>query len=1292
MNNQTNINFDFIFNKLDEAWSCLQLLDQRRLAAGRQRLEEMIRKNEVNKHPEAIRNFLRKLDNALKRCLGPHTEKMRILYPEDLPITQHKDELLKAIKENQIIIVCGATGSGKTTQLPKIALEANLGRLGRIGCTQPRRLAATALSQRLAAETGTVSGEEVGCKIRFDDQTSNSTVVKFMTDGILLAETRSDRDLLQYECIILDEVHERSLNIDFLLGYMKLLTTRRKDLKLIISSATMEADRLSEFFNNAPIIEIPGTLYPITDEYLPIANDMELPEAVARALEMILEIGDNGDVLVFLPGEHEIKETLEYLESQKYKRVEILPLFGRLSSNEQNKIFKRSTQKRVILATNVAETSVTIPGIRYVIDSGLVRLNRFNPKSGIQELRIEQVSQASARQRRGRCGRLSDGLCIHLYSEEDLQQAPPYTAPEIQRSSLAGVILQMAALHLPKIETFPFLDPPRPALIKEGIRTLNDLEALESESNFLTPLGKRLSTIPLDPGLGKMMITSQKYNLSALMAVITGFLSIPDPRERPMEQSKAAEEAHRKMGSELSDYLGIIHMWSKIEEAQSISNTALRNFCKKNFLSFKRVREWKNLYSDLLEEFPETTPVGTLPETALKNSDQLHKIILGGMPRHFAVYDQETKLYTDLGGKKFTIFPGSGLARRKNPPRWLMFFTLMETSRVFGRCVGEVEAIWLHEVAPQLCKAVYDNIHYDDESGFVYSRERLTAGSLIIHPGRRRHYGDINPIEARKIFIQEALVTGIASLYKCKWLTSWRHTFERITRLEKCLRSPGCLLDENAVFEHFDKVLPANCNSITAVKKDFFATKRNYAPKIEDVVSNPSLLAKEEDFPETIDKYKVVYRFEPGENSDGATLFIPEEELNLLDCNRPDYLVPGLLEVKVEHMLRSLPKAIRREISPIAECANLFCKLFKDGDIFILRPLEDALVEYLANEYDVEVERDAFDNLDFPEFLILKLALLNPTGRIVKVLREYPNRKDLNTRLASNASGITCHNAKPSDRWPTGDDEMPEIIKIANANNRTSYQALAVENALVGTALFLSLDDAKLSHFNGVMQLAKIQYNIQMKYWKNRFKLNQRTQLTFFASYSDWKENFLDYALYQVLPTDPWDIRSKIEFEYAFDKAFEEIGTSLDNECVTFDSLMDTYDKIRQLLKRLPDFSFSKEDIKQELDFFFRPNFLATPQVVSEYPRYLKSLLLRTERAVNGGAGRDENKGDEIWPYVERFRAAILNEKTFIKSGPLQDYFLLLEEARINVFTPEYRPKRKASAKVLEKAWQELRL
>ncbi len=782
-------------HEIAEKWPLLRFSDARRLNREWHELKKAAATPGVLARLDRFYNaFIQASERSLKNV----ADNLHYEFPEELPITAKVPELIEQLRSHQVLIVSGSTGSGKTTQLPKVALAAGLGRSGRIGCTQPRRLAASSLAARVAGEVGCEFGEEVGYQVRFNRHTSENTVIKFLTDGILLTEIRTDPELLQYECLILDEVHERTVNIDFLLGYLKRLLKKRRNLKVIISSATLAAERMSEFFDNAPVITVEGRLFPIVDEYLVPGEDEETPEAVARGVEWLNELDPRGDILVFLPGEREIRETADILNGRRYRYTEILPLFSQLGQADQERIFRPGRERRIILATNVAETSLTIPRIHFVIDSGLVRLSRYNPRTRIQELGVEFVSQASAGQRRGRCGRLQDGVCLHLYSEDDLKRSAEYTDPEILRSSLAGVILQLAELGLPPLEQLELPDPPPPGLLREGRKTLSDLGAFDKHSK-ITRLGRQLSQMPIDVHLAKMLVVGAKYKILPEMLALTAFLSIPDPRERPADKQQQADAAHREFTEPNSDYLTILKMYNAVRaNLNSGSGQSLRKFAKSHFLKYQRLREWRNLIEDLTRVCERNILNGKLKyidDYTAVPYDLLHQAVLAGLPRNLAAYDPEKREYYNGEGRTFTIFPGSALSKSKKPYQWLISFALVETSRVFGRVNAEAKPEWLEQVAPELCKKLYDQIHYDPASGFVVARERQTCGRLLIQNGRRKHYAPIDPVAAREIFIRDGLVnaTEVPVPAPGSWVEHYREQRNMLAKLELKVRRPDSI-------------------------------------------------------------------------------------------------------------------------------------------------------------------------------------------------------------------------------------------------------------------------------------------------------------------------------------------------------------------------------------------------------------------------------------------------------------------------------------------------------------------
>ena len=1214
-------------------------------------------------------------------------------FPEELPISKHAEEIAGLLREKRVVIVCGATGSGKTTQLPKIALKAGCGRNGRIGCTQPRRIAASSLCKRVSSELNVAPGGIVGYKVRFDDNTSKDTLIKFMTDGILLAETREDRLLRQYDCIILDEVHERTLNIDFLLGCLKLILQKRSDLRLIVSSATLESSRLSAFFDNAPVVEVEGRMYPVEDVWLPPEEDMDLPESVAEGVRFITELDSSGDILVFLPGEREIRECTDMLRGRGIPAGTLLPLFGRLSSGEQQRVFSPSNQRRIILATNVAETSLTIPGIRYVVDTGLVRLSRYNPRSRIQELRVEHVSRASALQRRGRCGRTRDGVCVHLYSEEVFSESAEFTPPEIQRTSLAGVILQMASLNLPPLGLFPLVDEPASALIREGYRELDDIGAVSGQDHRITKLGRILSSMPVDPQLGKMLLEARHRKVLPEMLVISAFLSIQDPAERPFEKAADADGAHRKFASEKSDFLGILTLWNGVRNVYSDaggSYQAVKRFAKLNYYNYRRLREWENLVDDLNDVLPDRLSVqarNLVFDLERIHYDGLHTSILSGIPRNLSCYDPELKQYSDMTGKKFIMFPGSGMARRKSPPRWLLSFSFMETSRVFSRCNAEAKPEWMEQIAPQLCKKVYDAAEWDQKSGFVYAREKVRAGALLIHPGRRRHYGAVDPVESRKIFIQQGLATGLASA-RGTWLDRFSGGIRKLREYEIRLRRPDMLVQERFLEEWFLEHLPEHINSTADILKDWMAVHKDYAPDIKLLLEEAGGFSPE-DYPEFLrcsgERFRLVYHFDPGEKKDGLHLLIPEDNLNLLDRYLPDYLVPGMLQEKVEVLLRTLPKMQRLRLNPLKEAAELFTLSCKEKTVFTDQPLVDALSDWVEENYEFRPE---FDQEKLPEYLIMKLVILNDQGRVSKILREYPSEPGRSSALGANVSAVKKWSAVQCKDWP---GDFPEQVDISGKSGTIGYPALAAEALTVGIRVFLKQSEAIHSQRSGLVKLFSILQPGLMKQLRSGAKLPGNILMTLFMNYRDWQSDAADNAVLKGFGCPPETIRSEQLFRSALERARGESWGCLEKDLEFLKEIASQYEKILPFYRKLRSDSPTKIEIRAHLDLLFRPGFLRLPEAVVQYPRYLRAIGVRVQRALNS-PGTDSAKGTDLKAWIEKQRLALEMVPSVRTAPGLLNFFLLVEEARINRYAPEIRTLNKTGIPALEKAWDEVRL
>ncbi|WP_377701511.1 ATP-dependent RNA helicase HrpA [Pseudoduganella sp. UC29_71] len=937
-----------------------------------------------------------------------------ITFPEDLPVSGRRAEIAEALMKHQVIIVSGETGSGKTTQLPKICLELGRGRNGIIGHTQPRRIAASSTAKRIAQELGTPLGENVGFKVRFADTLMRGASVKLMTDGILLAETQTDPLLKGYDTIIIDEAHERSLNIDFLLGYLKQLLPRRPDLKVIITSATIDADRFSRHFGTpekpAPVIEVSGRLYAVEVRYRPVERDQvpmgganaanpspqqgkaaaarekrDLMDAVIDGVDEVCRIG-SGDVLVFLPGEREIRDAAEALRKHHPPHVEILPLFARLSVEEQERVFRTSNARRIVLATNVAETSLTVPGIRYVVDAGLARVKRYSYRNKVEQLQVEPIAQSAANQRAGRCGRVADGVCIRLYDEQDFLQRPKFTDPEILRSSLAAVILRMKSLHLADVETFPFIEPPLARAIADGYQLLQELGAVD-EYNQLTPLGRKLAKLPLDPRVGRMILAAHDNASLTEVLIVASALSVQDPRDRPVEHQQAADEAHKKFADEKSEFLSYIKIWRWFENAieHKKTNRQLQENCRSNFLSQVRLREWRDVHSQLLTIVKEQ---GWRMNEAPATYENLHLALLTGLLGNvgFKGEDEPGAGFLGARGIKFHIWPGSNLL--KKPGKWIMAAELVETTRLYARCVAKIEPEWLEKVGGHLLKKSWGEPRWEKRSAQVTASERATLYGLVVYSQRRINYGAFNPVEAREIFIRDALVGGDYDT-RAPFFAHNHKLVKEIENLEHKSRRLDVLVDDELIAAFYDKLIPADVVNGAGFEK-WHKEATAAEPKLlylnrDELMRHEAAGVTTDLFPKTMMaaglEMALTYHFEPGSVRDGVTLAVPLYALNQLSRERCEWLVPGMLKEKVHLLLKSLPQKLRRHCVPLPDYAAKFCERVQAAGAFGRGDLIDAIIADIRKEITIGVLTTDFKPETLPAHHFMNFKVIDEHGR-----------------------------------------------------------------------------------------------------------------------------------------------------------------------------------------------------------------------------------------------------------------------------------------------------------------------
>jgi ATP-dependent helicase HrpA len=1066
----------------------------------------------------------------------------RVQYPPDLPITARKDEIVAAIRDHQVVVIAGETGSGKTTQIPKMCLEAGLGIEAKIGCTQPRRVAALSISQRIAEELNVAWGREVGCKIRFDDRSNNETYIKLMTDGILLAETQGDPLLSEYNALIIDEAHERSLNIDFLLGYLKGLLAKRTDLKLIITSATIDTDAFSRAFGNAPIIEVSGRTYPVDVIYAPFdaaseeSGDVTFIDATVSNVEKLMYETDRGDILIFLPGERDIRETRDLIEGRFSGDADIIPLFGRLSAGEQQRVFAPSPRRKIVIATNIAETSLTIPGVRYVIDSGLARISRYNPRTRTKRLPVEPVSQSSANQRKGRAGRVQDGICIRLYSEEDFDGRSPHTQPEIQRANLAEVILRMKAFHLGAIETFPFLNPPTPAAIDNGYKLLQELGALD-ESRELTPLGEQLARLPIDPTLGRMLLQSQAEHATRELLIIAAGLSIQDPRERPMEQKDAAAAAHRRFNDPRSDFLTLLNIWNAFHEQWEKLRTQgqRRKFCKAHFLSYNRMVEWQDLHGQLEDALGDVATVKLNESNA--SYDAIHRAILTGLLGHVA-HREERNTYKGTSNRTLAVFPGSVLFDRnekpkKGPPvqghkapptkptstsqpQWIVSGEIVETSQIFARTLAGIDPMWIVQLAPHVCKLTHSNPHWIASQGRVLVDEKVTLHGLEIH-SRKVDYGNINAKEATEIFIRAALVEEnlfpsaesqkrrppessqgkptSRELYESvdeerplppqyRFVAHNRAVREKIATWQTRVRRHDLRDVDQAMFDFYAKRIEnvSSLHELNRLLRDCSGETDFLCATEADLVGDADLSYDAHAFPDnvTLDQQPVAlsYAYAPGEDWDGVTVKLPVGLAQTISPASVAWAVPGLREEQIAELLRALPRTIRRELMPFPPKIAEIAKEFRPGGSSFLGDL----AKFIHQHYGIAVTAASWPANALPAHLQPRIEIVGHDRKTVSAGRDLDALRQQLEKPRATPIGETPAWARATAQWERAAltgwtfGDLPDRITVSETNALPIYAwpGLRVEEGHVCVRLFSSAEAARRATLAGLQRLAEL--------------------------------------------------------------------------------------------------------------------------------------------------------------------------------------------------------------------------
>ncbi len=1221
-------------------------------------------------------------------------------------------DIATAIDGHQVCIVAGATGSGKTTQLPKIALAMGRGLEKIIGVTQPRRIAATSVAARVASELGSPLGTDVGYQVRFDDRTSPATYVKFMTDGILLAEIQGDRLLHRYDTLIIDEAHERSLTIDFLLGWLRRILPERPDLKVIVSSATIETERFSEFFSNegvpAPVIQVEGRTFPVDVLYEPPPEDMDGPEAVANAVANVTALDPHGDILVFLPGEREIKDTESELLRKNLRHTVIQPLYARLSAGDQAKVFTSIPQRRVILATNVAETSITIPGIVYVVDAGVARLSRYDPRSGTTRLQIEGISQASAEQRKGRCGRVRDGICVRLYDEQSFAARPAFTDPEIKRTGLAGVILRMKSLDLGDVEEFPFLDPPQSKSITEGYRVLAELGALDDKRE-LTPLGHRLARFPVDPRIGRMILAGAELGCLSQILIVAAALNIQDPRERPRELAQKADDLHRRFRDERSDFAGLLRLWEFAKEAERKGTSNLRRVCRENFLSFLRVREWGEVHRQLegiIEEL--RLPAATASagkdrksSPAAAADEALHRALLTGLLSKVGTWKPEQKNYMGAKQTRFVIHPGSALSRK--PPAWVMSFELVETTQLYARTAAKIEPEWLLDAAPHLLQHSYSEPHWSEASARASIKQHTTLFGLTVSRDKSIDYASVSPDAARRMFLDHALVRGE---YKTRgaFQEKNRALFAEVARLRAKARQSDMLADDDALLAFFDGRAPAD-----VVNGKTFEAWREKAEKDDPTVlflSTSDVLTGERrinpsDFPDGVRLHgatiPVTYIFDPAAEDDGITLTVPLLLVPQLDPGELDWTIPGWHVDKVTALLWELPRATRRELGEIPALARAVAEKLTPFD----GPMLPQLARVTSELTDTVVREDAFRSAAVASYLRLTLRIADQHGKVVAQGRDIDALLSRHGALAravwkSAAPTPASWERKGLTTWD-GFELPPFLTRNVLGTLVRSYPALVDRGTSVDLCLLESSVAAESASRAGVRRLlvllakgaiSSVTPKLPAAFFRPDLAPNSRADNEAFRAMLLARIVDAAFGLSVDVPLP----RDKAEFDRVLAAGLPRIQKALTLFVEVVAQIAKELEKTLQALRaasRHPSGQNAAKDIEAQLTRLFPADLMQWIPVenLSHYPRYLRAAQARLSRAIT-----DPRKDmDKLAPFAALFAAFLAREMRAVDQDAARELRFTFEELRVAIFAPELKTAVPVSLAKIKSAVEELR-
>ena len=1240
----------------------------------------------AKRYPDRLEKTLAKVDTASRKFLQRQKTKPKVKLAEGLPVSARVDEIVETIQNNQIVVVAGETGSGKTTQLPKMCLLAGLGETGLIACTQPRRIAARSMAERVSEELGTKLGEQVGYHVRFDDKYSADGWIKFMTDGILLAETQNDKFLNGYDCIIIDEAHERSLNIDFLLGYLKQLATKRKDLKIIITSATIDTAKFSKHFDDAPIINVEGRSFPVELEYRPLDEENDdLNLGIYSAVTEIYANAHEGDILVFLSGEKEILDAQEYLTRKHLRSTEILPLYARLTAAQQMRVFHPGSQRRIILTTNVAETSLTVPRIHYVIDSGSARVSRYSPRSKIQGLLIEGISQAAANQRKGRCGRIADGVCYRLYSEDDFNLRDEHTDPEILRTSLASVILRAAALGFGSIDEFPFVDPPNSSMVADGYQLLSELHAIDKDKK-LTASGRKLYLLPIDVQLGQILIKGEYLGCISEVLIIVSALTIQDVRERPLDYAQAADAAHKKYLDEKSDFLSYINIWKDLAKQRShLKNNQFRKWCKQNFLSYRRYIEWQEIYKQLLNLLKDQK---VKLNTKQADYATIHQAILSGFISHVG-FKKEKGEYAGARNRNFFIFPGSGLFGKAG--QWIVAASIVQTTKVYARNVAVIEPEWVEDIGKHVIKTTTFDPYWSTKQGSVMGYQRLSLFGLPIVMKRAFHYGPTDVPKSHKLFIEDGLVEKQLRT-RLPFYSQNHALIAQIQAQEDRQRKQDILIEPWRIAELYSEIIPDDIFSEKALAK-WLKTQDKDCLKFshEQLTKTGSTKPQNELFPQHLKIRKQLlnlhYNFSPGEVDDGITVTIPLQWLNSFTADDFQWLVPGLLKQKIELLIRGLPKPIRRSLVPASEFALAITDSIQPGKGLFAEQIMDQVSRMTGSKTTV----DMWQSENLPMHLNFRFRVIDEDKKEKLVSRDF---NSLQQQFAKKANQSFQETASESFEINNAKDWVFKTLKksITLDNGLMAYPAIIDQQDSVGLRVFETSEQADTKHLQGLKKLVKLKIPAKHRYLIKNLNTSIKSQFAWneLETEDSLKDHIIDAVLQSIIEHS-LPILSLESFD-SLCKTLDQTWLARSNEiCSAINPIIEQWYTVWQKIEDHADKITQEtyDDMQHQLDYLIYADFLYEVEIeqIKHYNRFIKGLDIRLDAAIENPTKESEKLAQLQEVSLKFYKAA---EQAEIYGKGLQAFHILLEEYRISLFAQNLGTKQKVSDVRMARAWKKI--